>query len=121
MSQEGHESSSSSKGKEEFGVSPYMFEPERTPAEVQNLLKELELKQNSRQDDCPPRNRIGKIDWCVCSKTCEEMMTETDSLCCKEGNAIPDELFKDVISLCQLVLMSITADSGGISWTPGTF
>ena len=122
MSQEEHESSSYSEGKEEFGVSPYMFEPERIPAEVQNLLKELELKQNSPQDNCPPRNlRIGKIDWCVCSKTCEAMMTKTESLCCKEGNAIPDELFKDIISLCQLMLMSITADSGGISWTPATF
>ena len=41
-----------------------MFEAERTLAEVENLLKELELKQNSSQDDCPPRNtRIGNIDW----------------------------------------------------------
>ena len=40
-----------------------MFEPERTLAEVQNLLKELEIKQNSPQDDCPPRNtRIENID-----------------------------------------------------------
>ena len=99
-----------------------MFEPERTRAEVENLLKELELKQNSPQDDCSPRNtRIGNIDWCVCSKICEAMMTETEILCCKEGNDILDELFKGIISLCQLVLMSITADSGGISWTPATF
>ena len=48
MSQEGYESSSSSEGEEEFGLSPYMFVPERTPAEVENLLKELELKQNRR-------------------------------------------------------------------------
>ena len=69
MSQEGYESSSSSGAEEEFGLSPYMFVPERTPAEVDNLLKELELKQNSPQDDCPPSNtRIGNIDWCICSK-----------------------------------------------------
>ena len=48
------------------------------------------------------------------------MMNKTENLCCKEGNDIPRELFKG-ISLCQLVLMSITADSGGISWTPTTF
>ena len=97
-----------------------MFEPERTPAKVENLLKEL--KQNSPQEDCRPRNtRIGNIDWCVCSKTCEAMMTETESLCCKEENDIPDELFKGIISLSQLVLMSITADSGSISWTPAKF
>ena len=85
-------------------------------------MKELELKQNSPQDDCPLRNtRIGKIDWCVCSKTCEAMMTETESQCCKEGNDISDELFKGIISLCQLVPMSIAAYSGGISWTPVKF
>ena len=83
MSQEGYESSSSSEGEGEFGLSSYMFEPKRTPAEVENLLKELELKQNSPQDDCPPRNtRIGNIDLCVCSETCEAMVTETESLCC---------------------------------------
>ena len=98
LSQEGYESSSSSEGEKEFGLSPYMFEPERTPAETENLLKELELKQNSPQEDCPPRNtRIGNMDWCVCSKTCEAMMTETESLCCKEGNDISDELFKGKI------------------------
>ena len=48
MSQEGYESSSSSEGEEEFGLSPYMFVPERTPSVVENLLKELELKQNRR-------------------------------------------------------------------------
>ena len=65
MSQEGYESPSSSEAYE----SPYMFVPERTPAKVDNLLKELELKQNSPQDDCPPSNtRIGDIDWCICSK-----------------------------------------------------
>ena len=48
------------------------------------------------------------------------MMSETESLCCKEGNDILDELFKGIISLCQLVLMSVTTDSGGISWTPAT-
>ena len=99
-----------------------MFDPERTPAEVQNLLKELELIQNSFQDNCPPRNaRIGNIGWCVFSKTCEAVMTETENLYCKEGSDTPDELFKGIISLCQLVLMSIIADLGGISWTPATF
>ena len=78
-----------------------MFEPERTLAEVENLLKELELKQSSPQDNCPLRNtRIGNIGWCVCSKTCEAMMTEMESLCCKEGNDILDELFKGMILLC---------------------
>ena len=96
-----------------------MLEPERIPAEVENLLEELELKQNSPQDDCPPRNaRIRNIDWCACSKICEAMMTETENLCCKDGNDIPDELFTGIILLCQLVLMSVTADSGSISWTP---
>ena len=89
MSKEGYESSSSSEGEEEFGLSPYVFEPERTPAEVENLLKELELKQNSPQDDFPPRNRrIGNIGWCLCSKTCDAMITETESLCCKEGGVV---------------------------------
>ena len=30
MSQEGYKSSSSSEGEEEFGLSPFMFEPEKT-------------------------------------------------------------------------------------------
>ena len=47
MSQEGYESSSSSESKEEFGLFPYKFEPERTPAAVENLLENLELKQYS--------------------------------------------------------------------------
>ena len=122
MPQEGFDSSSSSEARKKFGLSPYMFETDRTLTEVENLLKELELKQNSPQDDCPQRNtRIGNIDWCFCSKTCEAMMTETEILCCKEGNDIPNELFKGIISFCQLVLMPITADSGGISWTPAAF
>ena len=66
MSQEGYESSSSSEDEGEFGLSSYMFEPKRNPAEVENLLKELELKQNRPQDDSPPRNtRIGNIDLCL--------------------------------------------------------
>ena len=78
-----------------------MFEPERTLAEVENLLKELELKQSSHQDYSPLRNtRIGNIGWFVCSKTCEAMMTEMESLCCKEGNDISNELFKGMILLC---------------------
>ena len=40
----GYESSSSSGGKEEFSLSLYVFGPERTPGEVENLLKELENK-----------------------------------------------------------------------------
>ena len=79
MSQQRYESSSCSGGEEEFGLSLHMFDTERTPAEDENLLKELEptilhrvplgLKQNSPQGDCPPRNtRIGNIDRCVCSK-----------------------------------------------------
>ena len=85
-------------------------------------MKELELKQNSPQDDCPPRNtRFGNIDLCICSETCEAMMTETESLCCKEGNDISDKLFKGIISVCGLVLMSITVDSGDISWTLAIF
>ena len=42
MSQEGYESSSCSGGEEEFGLSLYMFDTERTPAEDENILKELE-------------------------------------------------------------------------------
>ena len=121
MSQEGYKSSSSSKREEEIGLSPYMFGPEVTPAKVENLLKELKLKQNSPQDDCRPRNtRIENIDWCICSKTCEAMLTEMESLCCKKGNDILDELLKGIISFCQLAL-SITADSGSIYSTPATF
>ena len=30
MSQEGYKSSSSAEGEEEFGLSPFMFEPEKT-------------------------------------------------------------------------------------------
>ena len=42
VSQEGYESSSCSGGEEEFGLSLYMFDTERTPAEDENILKELE-------------------------------------------------------------------------------
>ena len=90
-SQEGYKSSSYSEDKEEFGLSSYMFKSERTLAEVENLLKKLK-------------------QWWV----------KQESLCCKEGNDILDELFEGIISLCQLVLMSVTTDSGGISWTPAT-
>ena len=58
MSHEGCESSSSYEDEEKLGLSPYIFEPERTPMEVEHLLKELELKQNTPQDNCPPRNTI---------------------------------------------------------------
>ena len=72
-----------------------MFEPERTPAEVQNLLKELEIKQNSPQDDCPPRNtRIENMDWCACSKTCEAMMIKQGVYAAKKE--MTDELFKGI-------------------------
>ena len=47
MSQERYESSRSSESEEEFGLFPYKFEPEKTPAAVENLLEKLELKQYS--------------------------------------------------------------------------
>ena len=47
MSQEGCKSSSSSENEEEFGLFPYRFEPQRTPAVVENLSEKLELKQYS--------------------------------------------------------------------------
>ena len=105
MPQEGYNSSSSSEARKKFGLSPYMLETDRTPTEVENLLKELELKQNSPQDDCPQRNtRIGNIDWCFCSKTCVAMMTETEILCCIEGND------KGIISLCADAKLLLTQE-----------
>ena len=44
MPQEGHNSSSSSEAGKKVGLSPYMFETDRTPTEVENLFKELENK-----------------------------------------------------------------------------
>ena len=60
MSQEGYKSSSSFEDKEEFGLSPYMFKSERTLAEVENLIKKLELKQSSPQDESPEKYKSWK-------------------------------------------------------------
>ena len=87
MSQEGYKSSSFSESKDKFDLSPYMIEAERTPAKVEKFLKELEIQQNSPQNDLTFRNtRIGNKNWCICSKTCGAIVIEMERLCCKGGN-----------------------------------
>ena len=85
---------------------PPIFETERIQVEVEDLVKGLEFVKymyilyyiyyiyniyiySSKQ-----------IRWfenknsCICSKTCQIMMAETESLWFKEGNDIRDEFFQ---------------------------
>ena len=38
--------------------------------------------------------RIGNSEWCECNKQCKPMKTYTESLCCREGNDIPERYFE---------------------------
>ena len=45
MSGKGYDSSNSSEGKDKFGLSPHLFEPERSQVKVENLVNGLEFYQ----------------------------------------------------------------------------
>ena len=63
-------------------LKPYDFEPEASSSEDDNIDISNEEK-----------SRIGNVDWCVCGK-CRPMQTFTESLCCRDTNEVPDDLFE---------------------------
>ena len=60
-----------------------------------NSLKPFELEPKTNIDDEEEGiedkvKRIENSEWCECSKQCKPMKTYTKSLCCREGNDIPE-------------------------------
>ena len=66
----------------------YDFEPVCDPRPVSHSTDEGELDEDTSD------SRIGNRDWCVCGK-CEAMESSIEeSLCCKDTNEVPEELFE---------------------------
>ncbi|XP_057296270.1 P2X purinoceptor 7-like [Hydractinia symbiolongicarpus] len=78
---------------EEFGLSPFMFEPERSQSEVAAALEALGNNVGAKNCNVEAGNRVGNVEWCQCKK-CKIMVTETESLCCRDNNDIPDGHFQ---------------------------
>ena len=85
--------SSESSLQEDYGIKPYMFEPKRTPEEKEKVLKELKAAKQIGNQCLLETIRVGNKEWCLCSM-CRCMPTEIESLCCRENNDIPDDLFQ---------------------------
>ena len=65
----------------------YDFEPVCDPRPISPSTDEGELDEDTSD------SRIGNRDWCVCGK-CEAMESSIESLCCKDTNEVPEELFE---------------------------
>ena len=68
-------------------LKPYDFEPEASSSEEDNI----DISNDDSSDE--EKSRIGNVDWCVCGK-CRPMQTFTESLCCRDTNEVPDDLFE---------------------------
>ena len=73
-------------------LKPYDFEPVRSPGESNVSSSESE-EDSSDGSETLEQERIGNVDWCECGR-CKPMLTYTESLCCKDTNEIPVELFE---------------------------
>ena len=40
------------------------------------------------------KTRAGNNNWCQCGGYCQPMDTDTESLCCRDTNEIPDDILK---------------------------
>ena len=85
----------------EFGLAPFMFEPERTEEEVRELLKNLSLSEATAGAE---KRRAGNINWCSCGKKCKAMTTEEESLCCRDTNDIPDNHFSGTLFYFEIYM-----------------
>ena len=68
-------------------LKPYDFEPEASSNEEDNI----DISNDDSSDE--EKSRIGNVDWCVCGK-CRPVQTFTESLCCRDTNEVPDDLFE---------------------------
>ncbi|XP_057294324.1 uncharacterized protein LOC130622854 [Hydractinia symbiolongicarpus] len=78
---------------EEFGLSPFMFETERSQSEVTVAIEALKYNVGVKNCNVEAGNRVGNVEWCQCKK-CKTMVTETERLCCRDNNDIPDGHFQ---------------------------
>ena len=62
---------------------------------------EVSSASSSDTDEPEELERIGNINWCNCDR-CFAMETNTESLCCRDTNEVPDVLFI-CISVCLLL------------------
>jgi hypothetical protein len=67
-------------------LKPYDFEPEESSSED-------ECENSLQENTVISQVRIGNTDWCLCGR-CKSMDTFSESLCCRDTNEIPDELFQ---------------------------
>ena len=73
-----------------LGLSPFMFEPERSEEEAQVLMVKLNTETHIEEQQ---ESRTGHTNWCSCEK-CKAMLTDEESLCCRDTNDIPDNHFQ---------------------------
>ena len=80
----------SNKEGNELGLSPFMFEPERSE-EAQVLMENLNTETLIKEQQ---ESRIGHTNWCSCEKCKTMLTTDEESLCCRDTNDIPDNHFQ---------------------------
>lgn len=91
------QSESSNESDNDFGLSPYMFEPtysnqnyDYDDSESSQIDEEEEEESESEGDE---QGRVGNTSWCQCGK-CELMDTETESICCMEVEGLDENRFE---------------------------
>lgn len=65
---------------------PYLFEPEYTEEELAAMDREREERE-AEPTGAGERARTNSNWWCTCD-CCEQMPTETESLCCSEWDQV---------------------------------
>ena len=68
-------------------LKPYSFEP------IIDNSSSSDTSSSEEELDVTTKKRIGNTLWCTCG-FCRVMETNTESLCCKEKNEIPQEKFE---------------------------
>ena len=74
-------------------LKPFEFEPKTNIEDINSSSSDDE--EEGIEDKV---KQIGNSKWCECSKQCKLMKTYTESLCCQEGNDIPEQNFEGCAS-----------------------
>ena len=71
-------------------LKPFEFKP-KTSIEYINSSSSSDDEEKGTEDKV---KRIGNSEWCGSSKQCKPMKSYTESLCCQEGNDMPERYFE---------------------------
>ena len=78
---------------------PFNFEPVMSKEEQEKLIISSSSSSDESEND---DSRIGNNEWCLCGGHCRPMQSYTESLCCRDTNEIPDEMFEGIVLTCFL-------------------